>query len=713
MSIHVFIAIWFFTTSAFSQIYFWEPTNGTFVGTKVNATAFVSSNIVIVATNNGLFRSTNAGETWVRSNNEMADSVILSLLFDAHVGLLAGTRTGAYRSTDDGLTWLAFPSFPQKRVHSLVSDSNGFIFAATDSGIYRSTDDGNHWIQTNVGLTSIRITSLAVGQDDFLFSGTFGEGVFYSTDHGETWIHTSLTTPWVYGIVISTKASVFVWESTSIYRSTNNGETWISSGLMSVSSLATNPSGAIFVGTQYCEASPLCGSIQPGGLYRSEDDGITWDYIGFMYSNITVLNSNMENRMFVQSKSGALYRSADNGSSWTQNSLLIDLINVLLIKPDRTLFAGGRTGCFRSTDRGNTWINTSPGAIPYEVLSLGFKSPNYIFAGTVGWRVYCSTDDGVSWTELSLGLQPSQEVKTFTSDSSGYVFAGTFQGGIYRSSDNGDNWIQVNNGLGNLTVRCIVTSSFDDVIAGTDAGIYSSSNHGDSWSRIGDSVIGFVQTIQTFPPNIILIGTYLNGIYRSTNNGATWVQINSGLTNLNVRSIICISSKTFFAGTAGGVFLSADSGNSWIPTNAGLTNTGINSLAYEPGGTIYVGTWGDGVFRSTQIVSNVREFSASLPISYMLKQNYPNPFNPSTELSFVIGYLPARRNHAERDAGGSFVTLKVYDILGREIATLVNERKQAGEYKVTWNAEGVPSGVYFYRIVAGEFIETKKMVVVK
>jgi hypothetical protein len=98
-------------------------------------------------------------------------------------------------------------------------------------------------------------------------------------------------------------------------------------------------------------------------------------------------------------------------------------------------------------------------------------------------------------------------------------------------------------------------------------------------------------------------------------------------------------------------------------------------------------------------ISGVQD-NRMFPVHFCLAQNYPNPFNPSTKIEYSI----PKTNQ---------VTIKIYDILGREIATMVNERKQAGEYNVIWNAESVPSGVYFYRIVAGEFIETKKMVVVK
>jgi N-acetylneuraminic acid mutarotase len=106
------------------------------------------------------------------------------------------------------------------------------------------------------------------------------------------------------------------------------------------------------------------------------------------------------------------------------------------------------------------------------------------------------------------------------------------------------------------------------------------------------------------------------------------------------------------------------------------------------------------------IVTGVDEKSTQ-PLAYSLQQNYPNPFNPTTTLSFVVGHLPAGQ------AGSSFVTLKVYDVLGNEVATLVNERKPAGTYEVTWNPRNLSSGVYFYRLQAGSYIETKKMLMIK
>ncbi len=106
--------------------------------------------------------------------------------------------------------------------------------------------------------------------------------------------------------------------------------------------------------------------------------------------------------------------------------------------------------------------------------------------------------------------------------------------------------------------------------------------------------------------------------------------------------------------------------------------------------------WTDSI---SQVVTGVDKVMF-IPINYDLSQNYPNPFNPSTTINFVI-------------PKSSFVNLSVYDILGRKVSTLINEEKTAGIYKVEFNAINLPSGIYFYKIKAGSFVQTKKMVLMK
>jgi len=122
----------------------------------------------------------------------------------------------------------------------------------------------------------------------------------------------------------------------------------------------------------------------------------------------------------------------------------------------------------------------------------------------------------------------------------------------------------------------------------------------------------------------------------------------------------------------------------------------------------------DGVLYGDTTVVSVSDFD-NLPMLFALEQNSPNPFNPSTTIRFTISDLPAGRQ------GLRFTTLKVYDLLGREVATLVNEEKPAGNYEVEFNATGFPSGIYFYQLRAGnpssssgqDYVETKKMVLLR
>ncbi len=116
---------------------------------------------------------------------------------------------------------------------------------------------------------------------------------------------------------------------------------------------------------------------------------------------------------------------------------------------------------------------------------------------------------------------------------------------------------------------------------------------------------------------------------------------------------------------------------------------------YEQAEDILIGCVIDGVLYGDTTVVGIEDVD-KLPNDFTLYQNYPNPFNPSTVISWQL-------------ASASFVTLKIYDVLGREIITLVNRYYVSGKYKANFNANGLPSGVYFYRLITKDFIQTKKM----
>lgn len=201
------------------------------------------------------------------------------------------------------------------------------------------------------------------------------------------------------------------------------------------------------------------------------------------------------------------------------------------------------------------------------------------------------------------------------------------------------------------------------------------------------------------------------GVFLSTNNGTSWTAASTGLMNIEVHAL-AVSGRNLFAGTGswktpGGVYLSTNNGTSWTAVDSGLTGSVVNALAVS-GGNLFAGTSGGGVWTRpwvwkrelVQMVTSVEPATSEVPRQFRLAQNYPNPFNPSTIIKFE---LPKT----------SQVSLTVYDVLGRQVAVLVNERREAGVYEVKFDGSGLSSGVYFYRLTAGSFVQTHKLLLMR
>lgn len=327
--------------------------------------------------------------------------------------------------------------------------------------------------------------------------------------------------------------------------------------------------------------------------------------------------------------------------------------------------------------------------------------------GTNGSGVFRSIDNGDSWASFSKGLPEYFYASSLAVGSSGYVFvAGSSpvgSSGVFRSSDTSDSWAPANNGLSSSGVLAI--NSNGDIFAGASGGmVFRSQDNGGHWMPVNSNLIkSSVRCITIDATGQILIGTESNWIFRSTDNGATWTALNTA-ENATVYALAINSNGHIFAGTApAGAFRSIDNGNRRTRINEGLTNTWVVSLAINSSGRIFAGTFWGGVFRSAQNATSAGEKREEGEIlsSFILSQNHPNPFNPSTQISFA---LPKAQK----------VTLKVFDLTGKEVATLLrNEYRAAGVHAITFEAQHLPSGIYLYRLQAGEFVETKRMVLIR
>ena len=184
------------------------------------------------------------------------------------------------------------------------------------------------------------------------------------------------------------------------------------------------------------------------------------------------------------------------------------------------------------------------------------------------------------------------------------------------------------------------------------------------------------------------------------------------IAGVNIRSVLIKpgSATEFFAGTdnpsLGGVYRTTDAGTTWTDFNGGamLSNYIIRALAFRViGNTLYAGvsgTSGTGIYEYTFPPVGINEPSLNEPVKFSLSQNYPNPFNPVTKIEYTIPV-------------NSFVQLKVFNSAGEEVKELVNENMKTGFYSVDFKGTDLSSGVYFYKLTAGEFTAVKKMLLVK
>lgn len=365
-----------------------------------------------------------------------------------------------------------------------------------------------------------------------------------------------------------------------------------------------------------------------------------------------------------------------------------------------------------------------------HVLSLA-KNGNNVFAGTDGTGVYLSSNNGTNWFSRNSGLGTNSQIWSLVSSGT-KIYAGTYYNGVYISNNNGLNWTKT--GLDTLWITSLLISG-SNLIAGTETGMFYSTNEGVNWISPGlDSIyffaiaksglnlyagsynyglimssnngINWVNSNLNYPvssltgtDNSIFAGTCSGYIYRSTNNGLNWVSV----FNANNNSILSLVSSgvNIFASSNNNIYVSTNNGNTWDLKNEGLTGTGYIYSLIISNGYAYAGTYGSSVWRRPlSEVIGIRNPGTKVTDKYLLFQNYPNPFNPSTIIKYQI-------------TNNQVVSLIVYNLLGKEIMKLVNEKQLPGMYEVSFDGSMYPSGVYFYVLETQNYKETKKMLMIK
>lgn len=409
----------------------------------------------------------------------------------------------------------------------------------------------------------------------------------------------------------------------------------------------------------FCTIITICAvliSTYQKGMAQSHP----WKYIGLAgQGGIEGIAITPGDSIFASSYN-KVFRYNSGTSTWKTVDSNYTASYVLLAKSDNIIFVGSYNGVKRSLDGGNTWTAANTGIANTVISAMAKDSYGNIYAGGYaqggGYNgLFRSTDNGSNWTNIGL---TGKAISAIAVKSNGTIFAGTaLNYGVLRSTDNGSNWTQVVTGM--------TFTNITSIIIGNDGYIYASDLN--------------------------------NGVYRSSDDGDHWTQVNTGLGSLYVN---CLAQRTggslytCSSNSVMGIYSSTNSGGQW--TSFGLQDTAVRKLAINTHGTLFAAS-AYGVYSNLDMTANIGT-TPEKDENYF-QQNFPNPFTQSTTISFN---LPCR----------SMVSLKVYDINGREISTIISKELNTGMYHYQWDAGNIPAGIYYCTLMTDSFSKTQKLILI-
>jgi len=392
-------------------------------------------------------------------------------------------------------------------------------------------------------------------------------------------------------------------------------------------------------------------------------------------------------------------------AQWVQQfSIGTPLYNIDFVNQNTGWVTGNNSIILKTTNGGLNWF--------YQSIDLGYPKNLYgldmLDANTgyiAGWfeTILKTTNGGLNWNIISnipSNNGNSNHSCNFINAQTGWICSSL--GRVLKTSNGGINW---DTSFADNILRDIqFLNPQTGWVCGDGGTLFKSTNGGVNWMQ-WQTLTGSNLDLHFINPDTgWLVGEQSNYVFKTTNGGINWDTI-AQLPGGSLQYSYCIyftgPDIGYIGGTFTRLFKSLNGGNSWgrdVIDNLGF----INNFSFlndtvgwaVAGGTIIHTINGGSIVKVEQI-------STQMPSVFELFQNYPNPFNPSTQINFA---LPQN----------SFVTVKVYNAIGEEVARLVNnEFKSAGNYSVSFDGSNFGSGIYFYSIEAGQFKETKKMVLIK
>lgn len=707
LQFYLFALIIIFKCESYSQDgWFWL--NPLPQGNYLTDVEFTSNNTVYVsAAGNTLMKSTDGGNSFFVMQNKESGGALTFINENTGFSSSAG---GILKTTNGGLNW-RFITAPIDYVHDHSSNPQIRLYGLKDNKVYISSDLGVSW--------SLSLTA-------------YPNNIFYSVQFPSNNI----------GFVVGYKPVLFNYGR--IHKTTNGGLSWdtISTNFRfrSRSIYFINENTGFIQTDQYRQL-----------ILKTTNSGISWDTVSNLQNQFQQFRFFDNNNGYLQGHQeimittnqgmnwfnvitihtaylknineglgiGALnnynflYKTTDNGANWTTtttgfNDALLDITFINSV----TGFTVGDNKIYKSTNSGINWtvtnLNIESGFTSVE--NIMFPNENTGYAGIDGGKVAKTTNCGITWEVFKTGQYDHLHGMSFPSVDTGYAV--TKYGNFIKTTNAGINWV--------VDSRFIV-EDYEDVqfinnLTGFAGGstnqpdigvIRKTMDGGINWDPILlDSIISVIDICISSPASWFVAGYgqsssgYPGYIYYSTDFGANW---NYHKFPNSLYSIHFASPLTGYASSYYNImYKTTDGGITWFATyciNNNISygihfidnNTGYASSRY---GQIIKTTTGGGV------LINVEPQSYIVPHKFTLYQNYPNPFNPVTKIKFDI---PNAIN----------ASLKIYDILGREVSVVVNDFLIPGTYEFDFNGSSLSSGVYFYVLSSDDFYESKKMVLVK
>lgn len=644
----------------------------------LNSIKFVNANTGYVCGNNGrLLKSINGGLNWSIQNPSSTDTLVSIDFVNELTGWCAGRDFIVY-TTNGGSQWyrqnvdtsIVKPRFT---VLKMYDSQNGLAGAYRKNAndmyayIYRTSNGGVSWVFID-SIDGYRISSICYINQSIIYLSNY-QRLYKSVNGGLNWSIKYIFYEYFFPkIQFLDENTGWYCKNSNINKTTNGGNNWITN---------INYSVGLFCELNYTTSGNLFVATNKGSIYKSTNEGTNWgNYSVNMESNLNNISIINENNIFVGGEFGAVWKSTNGGINW-QNKFRESIGNITgpyFVNSNTGFLCSAERFFYKSTNAGENWIKVG-NMLTQKVYNMYCKDENNIWVVGDSGMISKSSNSGLNWENKSFN---SSLLVYGIIENNNILFIKTLaqEGGFYKSTNNGSNWINIPLDTIQYTFNLyFLNSQIGWIFSSYGLAFYKTSDGGNTWSKNFRNDLNLPLDKFCFVnenTGYAITYSYYNGLIKTTNSGFNWFTIENFpyYNNYLTTSVSFLNENTGWVVGWGGMILKT--------TNGGTSFISVNNQ--------------------------------NIPDKYSLSQNYPNPFNPTTNIRYTI---PSNVKGEMSD-----VKLVVFDILGKEIATLVNEKQDAGTYEATFDARHggssrLTSGIYFYRLTAGDFSETKKMLMIK